>query len=200
MSLGPFQCTKDFLRIYDGASSNSPPLFLSTCSTPIVSATSPLLWIASTNQVYVRFSSNIDTNGGGYALQYTCLRSTSVTSTSGILYDTGGAGGQYGNNENTITRITCAMGRGPQLSFTEVDIDGTMPSCSTDSLKIISGNRVTNTYCGTLTGPSLPQVSVGASSAFLLFTSDGTITREGYSLDYQCVLFTSGNISYSFCY
>ena len=157
-----------------------------------MSASSPLVLFSSSNEVYIRFTSNAYTNGAGYALLYTCTVGTTVASTSGSLYDTGGSGGQYGNNENTLTRITCPMGQGPQLSFTELDIDGTMPSCSTDSLKIISGGVVKNTYCGTLTGPSLPQVSVGASSALILFTSDSITTRGGYSLDYECAMITSG--------
>ncbi len=69
-----------------------------------------------------------------------------------------------------------------------------MPSCSKDNLKIIIGGVVKDTFCGTYTGVSLPQVSVGSSSAFLLFTSDSTITREGYKIDYQCVPIISGKL------
>ena len=59
----------------------------------------------------MKFTSDASVNGAGYALLYTCTVGTSVASTSGTLYDTGGAGGQYGNNENTLTRITCPMGQ-----------------------------------------------------------------------------------------
>jgi hypothetical protein len=186
------QCNLDYLRIYDGPNSSSPPLFISPCPTPVVSASSPLLLFSTTNNVYIRFTSDGDITGAGYTIQYACKAVVIVSSTSGTLYDTGGAGGQYGSNESVLTRITCPVGRGPQLTFTQLDIDGTLPSCSTDSLKIISGGGVKNTYCGTLTVPSLPQVSVGASSALILFTSDSTITSAGYSLDYECVLITSG--------
>ena len=193
-TLASSQCSGDFLKIHDGPSSSSPPLFLSSCSTPPVSASSPLVLYASSNQVYIKFTSDSYTNGAGYTIMYTCPYVTTITGSKGTLYDSGGGGGQYGLNENTLTRITCPMGQGPQLTFTELDIDGTMPSCSTDSLKIIYGGEVKNTYCGTLTGPSLPQVSVGSSSALILFTSDSTITRGGYSLEYECVLITSGKI------
>jgi hypothetical protein len=148
--------------------------------------------LSSSNQVYIKFISNALWNGAGYTILYTCTAAITVSSNVGTLYDTGGAAGQYGSNENTLTRITCPIHQGPQLSFTELDIDGTMPSCSKDSLKIISDGVVRNTFCGTLTGTSLPNVSVGASSALILFTSDSTITRGGYSLDYQCVVIVSG--------
>jgi hypothetical protein len=186
------QCNLDYLRIYDGPNSSSPPLFISPCPTPVVSASSPLLLFSTTSNVYIRFTSDGVITGAGYTIQYLCKAVVSVSSTSGTLYDSGGGGGQYGSNENTLTRITCPAGRGPQLTFTELDIDGTMPSCTTDSLNIISGGVVKNTYCGTLIGPSLPQVIVGASTALILFTSDGTIMRGGYSMEYECVLITSG--------
>ncbi len=185
-------CSTDILNIYDGPSISSPSLFSSSCGTPFVSASSPLVFYSSTSQAVIRFMSDNSGNDAGYTIKYTCAEVTSVTAINGTLYDTGGAGGQYGNNENAFTRLTCPMGQGPQLSFTELDIDGTMPSCSTDSLKIISGGEVKNTYCGTLTGSSLPQLSVGASSALILFTSDGTVTKAGYVLTYECVLITSG--------
>jgi hypothetical protein len=196
------ECGHDHLRIYDGPSSSASPLFMSSCSTPGVSASNPLVRFSSTNQVYVKFTSDSITNGAGYTLQYVCtpvIPFTSSTATSGTLHDTGGAGGQYGNNESTLAQITdaCPIGYNFQLTFTELDIDGSMPSCPTDSLKIIYSGVVKNTFCGTLTGPSLPQVSVGASSALILFTSDSSITRAGYSLDYDCVGITSGNVQYT---
>jgi hypothetical protein len=192
LNIASSECDNDILRIYDGPSPASPPLFISPCPTPVVSASSPLVFTSSTNQVFIKFTSDFASHDGGYSIQYTCTAGTTLSATSGTIYDAGGTGGQYGNNENTLTHITCPMGQGPQLSFTELDIDGSMPSCSTDSIKIITGNRVKNTYCGTLTGSSLPQMSVGSSSALILFTSDSTITRGGYSLNYECVIIASG--------
>ncbi len=192
LALGP-DCKYDFLKIYDGPSSDSPSLFISSCSTPAVSALSPLV-LYSTSLVYIKFTSDTSTNGAGYSIKYTCTPITTVPITGKKLYDTGGAGGQYGNNENTLTRITCPIGNNLELKFTELDIDGTLPSCSTDSIRIIIGGVVKNTYCGTLTGSSLPQVSVGASSTLILFASDSSITRGGYTFDYECVLITSGKL------
>ncbi len=155
------------------------------------------MWFfASTNQVYIKFTSDGSGNGAGYTIKYICKPVITVSSTNGTLYDTGGAVANYGNNESIVTRITCPVGQGPQLKFTELDIDGTMPSCTTDSIKIYYGGALKNTYCGTLTGSALPQVSVGATSALIVFTSDSSITRAGYTLNYECALITSGNISH----
>ncbi len=189
---GVVECDMDILRIYDGSSAVSPPLFVSSCPTPVVSASSPLVLASSTNQVYIKFTSDGGYDAPGYSIKYACTASTSAASTSGTLMDTGG-GGNYGNSESVLTSISCPIGYNLELKFIMLDIDGTAPACSTDSLKIISGNRVKNTYCGTLTGSSLPQVSVGASSALILFTSDTTITRGGYSLNYECLVVASGN-------
>jgi hypothetical protein len=192
------QCDNDFLKIYDGPTAASSLLFLSGCPKPIVSSSNPLVLVSTTTQVYIKFTAdNLGPNAGGYTIQYFCSHLTTVSSPSGTLYDTGGAGGHYGNSEIIATRITCPLGRGPQLTFTQLDIDGTMPSCSSDNLKIISGGVVKNTFCGTWTDPFLPQVSVGASSALILFNSDSTITNGGYSLDYECVLITSGKRYFS---
>ncbi len=200
LALGPTQCRFDILKIFDGPSSNSPSLFISGCPTPVISRASPLVFFASQNKVHIRFTTdgvtssdnNQYANGDGYSIKYSCQTSIADTSTSGTLYDTGGLEGDYGNDESLVTRITCPIGHGPRLSFTQLDIDGTMTACNTDSVQVYYDNALKQSYCGTLTGSALPQVSVPASTAFLVFTSDSTITRPGYTLNYHCEPITTG--------
>ncbi len=184
--------------IYDGGSSASAPLFISSpslCSVndPFYSnSVSPVYLFPSTNLAYVKFTSDgTGFNGDGYEIIYSC--GSVVSAAESITgYDSGGAGGNYNNNEYLWTRITCPPSRSLTLKFTELDIDGSMPSCSTDRISIYDASS-RNVFCGTLTGSALPQIHVPGGTANVAFISDSTITRAGYSVNYECSLPTSGN-------
>ncbi len=140
------ECSKDVLMIYDGGSSASAPLFISSPSLCSIndlqnSKTAPTVYLfPSTNLAYVKFTSDATgISGGGYEIRYRCGPLLSVLE-SGKGYDSGGAGGNYNNDEYLWTRIICPPSRHLTLKFTELDIDGSMPSCSTDRISIYDGS------------------------------------------------------------
>jgi hypothetical protein len=212
---GTTECSKDldFLRIYDGASSSSPLLFLSSSSLCSVSSISPLWFFGSSNQVYIRFTSDgTGTNGAGYTIKYSCSPKMDVN--GGTMYDSGGVDGNYGNNEALYVPLQCQVGA-PKITFIQMDINGIPPACSTDSVKVYEFVKAAmygytavlkSIYCGTRTGSSLPTITGTAGSLLVVFTSDATLTQAGYTANYECFILTytgpSGNLqctSTSFC-
>jgi cubilin len=188
------ECSKDFLKIYDGPSTSSPLLFLSSTTLCSVSSTSPLWFFSSSNQVYIRFTSDGSITGAGYTIKYSCSPKLDIL--GGTLYDSGGAAADYSDNEVLYSVVSCPVGRAPVLSFTQMEIDGTMPACSTDSIKVYDAVKATTygytvtlkyTGCGVATGSSLWQGSL-AKSALITFTSDGAISKAGFALTYDCTI------------
>jgi hypothetical protein len=203
------ECSKDFLKIYDGPSSSSPPLFLSSISLCSVSSGSPLWFFGSSNQVYIRFTSDgTGTTGAGYAIKYSCSPKLDVS--GGTMYDSGGVAGNYGNNENVYTPFECQVGA-PKMTFTQLEVQGSSPACSTDSIKVYDAvNGATygytaalkSTYCGSISDSLLPTFTGAAAGTLLVvFTSDATLTQAGYTANYECFILTytgpSGNLQYT---
>jgi hypothetical protein len=132
------------------------------------------------------------TPGSGYAITYYCISSrNSVTGTRGTLYDSGGEAANYANNESTMTNVACPLGLRLQLTFIQLDIEGSMPSCYTDGIKIFHGGA-SNTFCGTLSGSNLPHINGDTGSALIFFTADSSDARAGYALNYECIDANSG--------
>jgi len=128
----------------------------------------------------------------------------------GIYVDSGGAGGNYSDNENITTTITPDVsGEVVTVTFTYVDIEtatgvGTQDGCW-DFLTIYNGPDIASpvlaqTLCGEESGdggvPSVPEslLSIGmsftstdASGALtFVFTSDGSVTPTGWVADVTC--------------
>ena len=122
------------------------------------------------------------------------------------MYDSGGVLANYGNNEQVYTPFQCQVGA-PKVTFTQLEIDGTSPACSTDRLTVYDAVKAAtygytvslkSTYCGSVTGDLLPTFT-GAPLGTLLgvFTSDASFTKAGYTANYECYILTytgpSGN-------
>jgi len=94
-----------------------------------VSALLPFLLVATLNlhgQTYVMGSSPL-TNGA------------TISTCSGMFYDSGGASGNYGNNQNfTVTFCSATAGQQIQLAFSLLDLN------NGDVLNIYNGRNVTS--------------------------------------------------------
>ncbi len=87
-------CTADILKIFDGSSNSSAPLY-SQCGT----LSSSSLWsgYASGNSVVIQFFSDFDGTAGGFALNWFCIGAT-----NGMLYDSGGPSSGYSRYDSYI--------------------------------------------------------------------------------------------------
>ncbi|XP_063780787.1 cubilin-like [Pseudophryne corroboree] len=101
---------------------------------------------------------------------------------------------QYPHHSNYVWRINVESGRIIEIRILEMDIEG-HTTCSSDKLRIYDGPdihyHVIGTYCGVMEPPSL--FSSG-SSATVQFTSDSTIRKKGFLLEWTAIDISPGPV------
>lgn len=117
------------------------------------------------------------------------MNNTAETTCSGTFYDSGGAGGNYGNNQNFTKVFTSADGRNLKFEFTAFNVeagwdflyvydgDTSDPEAEAPLIGQFSGNGI-GFSPGTF-------VSTGSSVTFR-FTSDGSVTSAGWAATISC--------------
>lgn len=97
------------------------------------------------------------------AQQFNIATNPSITSCSGVLEDSGGPAGQYGNNENFLT-VICPDVPGDVISLTWVvfDLSLTGPN-PPDRIRIWDGDNTGATFVGEYTGTDLAALTTQAS-------------------------------------
>ena len=115
------------------------------------------------------------------------MYSGTLTTCGGTLYDPGGPNCQYDNNEY-VEMVICPSTPGQciQLDFTSFDIENNF-----DFLDIYEGNSCVNGLINSYTGNSPFTVSAtgvyGNGCLRLVFDSDGSVTRDGWTASISCV-------------
>ena len=107
-----------------------------------------------------------------------------VNTCTGTIYDSGGAAGNYQNNENyTMTFCSDDPTGCLQLSFSQFAVENGF-----DNLNIYAGPTATGTPYATFTGTALPGIIyTGTECVTLVFTSDVSVTPAGFAIDITCV-------------
>lgn len=102
---------------------------------------------------------------------------------SGILYDHGGAGGNYNNNANGYTIVYPSYG-------TKISLNGSIITQSGfDFVKIYDGAGINGTLLFSGSGTtSIPTITSTSSDGALTiqFTSDASTTMSGFTINVQC--------------
>ncbi len=102
---------------------------------------------------------------------------------SGDIYDSGGNGGDYSNNEDITTVLTANSGEQIQISFNSFDVED-----GNDFLYVHDGPTTGDPLLGTYTGTTLPPDIVSSDTTLTLrFTSDNLTSGSGYSITLSCV-------------
>jgi hypothetical protein len=108
---------------------------------------------------------------------------TTLTGLSGTIYDSGGAIGDYSNDEQTLTLISPPNTSTITLTFTQFNVENNW-----DYLYIYDGNTINATLIGTYTGTTLPgPITSTGSSLLLRFRSDCATTAAGWAATYTSV-------------
>ncbi|MEA3447817.1 MAG: CUB domain-containing protein, partial [Bacteroidota bacterium] len=108
-----------------------------------------------------------------------------VNTCIGTLYDSGGASGDYGNNE-TETITICSDNSAPvELTFTSFSTESGF-----DDLTIYDGPNTGNPVLGTYDGSDLQGQTITASGncLTLTFSSDGSVTYPGFEAEISCAM------------
>lgn len=106
-----------------------------------------------------------------------------ITACSGTFYDSGGAGGQYSNNEYTKTTYCSGSTDCISFNFTSFNIES-----GWDYLDVYDGASTSSPYIDSYTGTELNGVTLTSSSSCLtfVFDSDGLGTAAGWSAAISC--------------
>lgn len=107
---------------------------------------------------------------------------TTYTTCSGTFYDSGGAGGSYGNNENSVTTFCGTAGQCVRLNFTQLNLRNndilTIHDGPTTASPQIAGFTNTSTAPGTFTATS------GCITVW--FTSNASQVQTGWTAAISC--------------
>lgn len=116
-----------------------------------------------------------------------CGAVDSTNATSGQLFDSGGASGNYSNNENCSFLINPGCATSVTLSFSSFNIES-----GYDNLRVYDGVDATGTLILTATGSSLPgSVTASSGTMFINFTSDGSVIYSGFDASWSSSVPTS---------
>ncbi|MBK9292514.1 MAG: carboxypeptidase regulatory-like domain-containing protein [Bacteroidetes bacterium] len=128
------------------------------------------------------------------------MQNGTVTACNGNFYDSGGPTGQYQNNENfTLTFLPATPGAKMKFNFTEFNTEANY-----DFLKVFDGPNTSSPQIGPANGfngvgvpPLLVElIATNAEGAItFVFTSDGSITRDGWKATFSCLQSVDNDLS-----
>lgn len=137
-------------------------------------------------------SSITDLKGQTYTMP--ASGSSSSTTCSGTFYDSGGAGGDYGNGESGEYTFCSDDGNKLILNFTCFDVEN-HSSCSYDRLAIYDGSNTSATKIGDYCNNNLPhEIKASGTCLHIVFTSDGSQTHSGWEASISCSATSSPSV------
>jgi len=170
----------DELFVYDGTN-DTGPLLLQWSGGALPSDVT-----ASTGAMYVNFISDFSNTYGGFSATYSCITpncsgTTNLTTCTGTISD--GSGVQsYQDNLNCSWKIAPAGANYITLHFT-----GFNTYDPGDVVEVFDGPNASATLIGYYYGASIPaDVVSSGSTIFIRFTTDGSYSAGGWSLNYTC--------------
>ncbi|MCE3296080.1 MAG: hypothetical protein K0R65_1794 [Crocinitomicaceae bacterium] len=121
------------------------------------------------------------------AQTYTITTQGSVSTCSGTFFDSGGAGGNYGNDENYNMTFCSNSTNCLRLTFTALDLGAT----NADKIRIYDGPTTAYALIENINGnnePALPYTITSTSGCLTVrFTSDNAGVAAGWAATVSCV-------------
>jgi hypothetical protein len=180
----------DYLYIYDGPTTASPLIGTYT------GATSPGTVTSTTGGCLTfRFTSDGSVTYTGWAATISCvagcvvlpclpnMSNCTANACSGNFYDTGGAAGNYANNESLVQTICSNSGNCVRVTFSAFNTE-----LNNDILTIFDGPSTASPQIGTYSGTTIPG-AVTASTGCLTFrfVTNGSVVSSGWQAAISCV-------------
>jgi len=181
-------CWFDQIKVWDGLTHEAELLGIYCGSDPPSAITS------SSNTLDITFHTSPSVTAWGFEILITetdapvdpdsvdvspCPGPVSVDPSTGVIASSNFGTGSYNNDQICTWRLTTEEGKCIALSFHVFRVEG-HDSCSYDRLTIYDGaddTALSYTLCGEDLPPNF--VSTGRD-VFIVFTSDGTVTDEGF--------------------
>jgi hypothetical protein len=170
----------DFVTLYDGNAVNSNYAirrFSGTTLPPIVTSATP--------QALVYFTTDNSITDAGWSLNYTaisqpyCQGTTTLTAASGTITD-GSGNSDYTNRANCRWLI-----QPPGATWIELTFSSFNTESGYDFVRVYDGATTSAPLLGSYSGTTLPPVLRSSGGSLLIvFTSDSSITRAGWSASY----------------
>jgi hypothetical protein len=104
---------------------------------------------------------------------------TTMTTSGGTFYDSGGPTGNYANDQRTTTLIQPAGATNITLTFTQFSLENNY-----DYMYVYNGATTSAPLIGRFTGTSLPGTISGGSALLLDFRSDCATADSGWAVTY----------------
>ncbi|XP_071156308.1 cubilin-like isoform X2 [Mytilus edulis] len=140
--------------------------------------------MSSSNRIVVRFRSDRNTNGNGFAANWTVGCGAVFMDDNGVFVSPGYPN-NYGPNLVCNYTIVSNPGRFIVLQFNRIfDIEGPA-SCPYDALTVYEGNSTAGTELGKFCGTTVPQAVSGKDALFIQFKTDGTVPGKGFWASYR---------------
>ena len=177
-------CNFDFVEVYDG-DSESAPLIGKWCGT-----TSPGVVESSKSTMLVRFRTDSSVTKNGFEAAWESPCGQTITANGDPENDYGlivspNYPALYNPNADCTWILNGAEATDfVAIHFVEFNLEGSLPACRFDSVKIYAGNSDTDivgTYCGT----DLPPAASTHGMMRLVFTTDASIHRSGFKAEYE---------------
>ncbi|MGY0393167.1 CUB domain-containing protein [Bizionia sp. KMM 8389] len=172
----------DYLYIYNGPDDSYPLLgtFSGTNSPGVVTSSDP------SGALTFVFESDGSITYEGWEANFSCAPYTPPVVCGSTFYDSGGASGNYTNNENQTTTFYPDSANSPiTVTFTSFNLES-----GYDFLNVYDGPDATYPLLGMFTGSNIPGpfTSTDASGALTFtFDSDSLITYDGWSANISCI-------------
>ena len=105
----------------------------------------------------------------------TLCSDTETSRARGALFDSGGASGNYANNEDCEFTIRAPQGGAITLSFSDFNYEENY-----DFFSVYDGENISAPLLGTFSGSNLPSALVATSGTmFIAHSTDGSVVRQG---------------------
>ncbi|MCS6821224.1 MAG: choice-of-anchor D domain-containing protein [Microscillaceae bacterium] len=125
------------------------------------------------------------TGTGVFIVNMPTTGTQTFTTCAGFFFDSGGATGNYQNNENGVVTFVPTSGNRIQVTFNSFNLES-----GYDFLDVYNGNSISAPLIGSFTGTSIPAVitSTACNGALTFrFRSDFSVVASGWDATISCV-------------
>lgn len=172
----------DDLYVYDGPNAASPLLGVFAGNT----IPGPFISSHASGALTFVFDSDGSITESGWEANLTCAPYVPPVVCGSTFYDSGGAGGDYSNSENSTTTLTPdTPGFFLVATFTVFELENTF-----DFLEVFDGPDATFPSLGSYTGNAIPgpfSSSHPSGSLTFVFTSDFSYSTTGWAANITCI-------------